>query len=62
MTGTNVRSGVSIAVSFAIIAIAIAVAFSTLTFGHTAHHYLANGIANFLLGGAVALVFYLVVS
>jgi SulP family sulfate permease len=54
VSGGSVRSGISIAVSFAIIAIAIAVAFGTLVFGHTAHHYLASGIANFLLGGAVA--------
>ena len=54
MTSSNLRSGISVAISFAIIAIAIAVAFGTLTFGHTAHHYLANGIAHFMLGGAVA--------
>jgi len=54
VSGSSIRSGISIAVSFAIIAIAIAVAFGTLVFGHTTHHYLASGIAHFLLGGAVA--------
>jgi SulP family sulfate permease len=54
MTTAEIRSGISIAVGFAIIALAIAVAFGTLVFGHTAHDYLASGIAHFLLGGAVA--------
>jgi SulP family sulfate permease len=56
------RSGISVAVGFAIISIAIAVAFGTLVYGETAHGYLASGIAHFLLGGAVAVALLGIVS
>jgi SulP family sulfate permease len=62
VTGSAIRSGISIAVGFAVIAVAIAVAFGTLVFGHTAHDHLANGIAHFLLGGAVAVALLGVVT